>query len=118
MTGKQIPKYHLAPTFSIPPSDAGGVLELGSIIESIDSAEEPINRDCHLRIPSSELFCNHQRNFSSTRSRMKSGEYGVWAHVLGADGIRGELSFAPERSDEDVYHFRSLDTVYFNPSKD
>lgn len=115
MASQAIPKYHIAPNFSIPPVEAGGTLQLGSIIASINNADEPLNEDCHVHIPQDKLFCGHQRNFSATKSRMESGDYGLWAKLIGIDGIGGELSWAPERSAEDVYHFRSVDTIYFNP---
>jgi hypothetical protein len=118
MASQPIPKYYIAPNFSIPPVEAGGILELGSIIAGVASADEPLNEDCHVRIPLAKLFCSHQRGFTVTKSRMTSGEYGVWAKLVGVDGVGGELSWAPERSAEDVYHFRSIDTIYFNPSEE
>ncbi|KAH0441204.1 hypothetical protein CcaCcLH18_02114 [Colletotrichum camelliae] len=118
MTSQQIPKYHIAPNFSIPPIEAGGILELGSIIASVADADEPINVDCHVRIPISKLLCGHQYGFSATKSRMATGEYGIWAQVVGVDGLGCELSWAPERSAEDVYYFRRIDTIYFNPTQE
>ncbi|KAH6997702.1 hypothetical protein BKA56DRAFT_565918 [Ilyonectria sp. MPI-CAGE-AT-0026] len=118
MSNQQIPKYHIAPNFSIPPVQAGGILELGSIIASVATADEPINEDCHVRVPISKLFCSHQKRFSATKAHMTGGKYGVWAKLVGVDGVGGELSWAPERSAEDVYHFRSIDTIYFNPSQE
>ncbi|KAH6714762.1 hypothetical protein BKA61DRAFT_605795 [Leptodontidium sp. MPI-SDFR-AT-0119] len=119
MASQPIPKYHIAPNFSIPPVEAGGTLELGSIIGSIASAdEEPLNLDCHVRIPPAKLFCSHQQAFTAMQSRLTSGDYGVWAKLVGLNGVGGELSWAPERSAEDVYHFRSIDTIYFNPSQE
>lgn len=116
MESQPIPKYHIAPNFSIPPVEMGGTLELGSIIASVASADDPLNEDCHVRIPPAKLFCGHQRGFTTTKSRMTSGEYGVWAKLVGVDGVGGELSWAPERSAEDVYSIRNVDTIYFNPS--
>lgn len=116
MASEFIAKYHIAPNFSISPLEAGGTLELGSIISSVASADEPpINLDCHIRIPHIEMFCNHQKGFTTTKSRMVSGEYGVWAKAVGTVG--GELSQALERSAEDVYNFRGIDTIYFKPSQ-
>lgn len=117
MASQQVAKYHIAPNFTIPPIEAGGVLTLGSIIAGIGSADEPLNDNCRLRIPQEQLFCSHQSGFTATRSRMTSGEYGVWAKIAGVDGVGGELSWAPERTAEDVYRFRSIDTIYFNPSQ-
>ncbi|KAL5344456.1 hypothetical protein ACLOAV_010436 [Pseudogymnoascus australis] len=119
MASQLIPKYHIAPNFSIPPVEAGGTLELGSIIGSIASTdEEPLNLDCHVHIPLAKLFCSHQQAFTAMQSRLTSGEYGVWAKLVGLIGVGGELSWAPERSAEDVYHFRCIDTIYFNPSQE
>jgi hypothetical protein len=118
MTSEQIPKYHIAPSFSIPPVEAGGILELGSIIASVSSADEPINEDCHVRIPMAKLFCSHQRGFSATKSKMTTGEYGAWAKIVGIDGVGGELSWASERTAEDIYQFQGIDTIYFNPSQE
>ncbi|UKZ62536.1 uncharacterized protein TrAtP1_003781 [Trichoderma atroviride] len=117
MSSQPVPKYHIAPNFSIPPIEAGGILQLGSIIANVESADdEPINKSCHVRIPQAELFCGHQKRFTAKRSWMERGDYGVWAKFIGIGGIGGELNWAPERSTEDVYHFRSLDTIYFNPA--
>ena len=118
MASQPIPKYHIAPNFAIPPVEAGGTLELGSIIANVVSADEPINEDCHVRIPPARLFCSHQRGFTATRSSLASGEYGVWAKFLGIADVGGELSWAAERSAEDVYAFRAIDTIYFHPSQD
>jgi hypothetical protein len=121
MSDQQTPKYHLAPNFSIPPVEAGGVLTLGSLIPNIATADDPINVDCHVHIPTCKLFCSHQTGFSATRARMSSGEYGIWAKFVDIGGVGsggGELSWAPEKSAEDVFHFRAIDTVYFNPSQE
>ncbi|KAK2752268.1 hypothetical protein CKAH01_17741 [Colletotrichum kahawae] len=118
MASQQIPRYHVAPNFSIPPVEAGGILELGAIIASVADADEPINEDCHVSIPISKLLCSHQKGFSATKSSMTTGEYGIWAKVVGVDGFGCELSWAPERSAEDIYHFRGIDTIYFNPSQE
>lgn len=118
MTTKQIPKYHIAPNFCIPPAEAGGFLQLGSIVASVADVDEPINEGCRVSIPISKLFCSHQKSFRATKSRMVSGEYGLWARIVGIDGFGGELSWAPERSADDVYFFRGVDTIYFNPSQE
>ncbi|PTB36718.1 hypothetical protein M441DRAFT_113363, partial [Trichoderma asperellum CBS 433.97] len=112
------PKYHIAPNFSIPPVEAGGLLQLGSIIANVSSADKPpVNEDSHVHILQTELFCSHQGDFTATKSRMESGDCGVWAKFIGRAGLGGELSWGTERSAEDVYRFRSMDTIYFKPSE-
>lgn len=117
MITQPVSKYHIAPNFSINPPEAGRVLELGSIVSSLASADEPLNEECHIRLPQAQLFCSHQNGFAATLSQMIKGEYGVWAKFVGIDGVGGELSWALERSAEDIYSFREIDTIYFNPSQ-
>ncbi|KAI0198196.1 hypothetical protein F4808DRAFT_266323 [Astrocystis sublimbata] len=112
-----VPKYHRAPNFSINPPDAGGLLELGSLIIDIANADEPpINEECRLPIPHNQLFCSHQEGFEATRSRLRSGEYGVVAKLMGLGGVGGEVSGKHGKSDMDVLSVRKLDTIYFAPS--
>ncbi|KAF7552589.1 hypothetical protein G7Z17_g4206 [Cylindrodendrum hubeiense] len=118
MASQPIPKYHIAPNFAIPPVEAGGVLELGSIITSIATADRPLNEDCHVRIPQIKLFCSHQTGFTSTASRMKDGDYGIRAKTVATGGVGSELSWSHSRSNEYAYHFRGIDTIYFNPTQD
>ncbi|KAL6809404.1 hypothetical protein GGI42DRAFT_317848 [Trichoderma sp. SZMC 28013] len=115
MLSRPVPKYHIATNFSIPPVEAGGILQLGSIIANVASADEPLNEDCHVQIPQAKLFCSHQKGFTAITSHMTRGDYGVWAKFVGLAGVRGELGRASKRSTEDIYYFRSIDTIYFNP---
>ncbi|KAL5090447.1 hypothetical protein Trisim1_004347 [Trichoderma cf. simile WF8] len=117
MLSRPVPKYHIAANFSIPPVEAGGILQLGSIIANVASADEPLNDDCHVQIPQDKLFCSHQKGFTAIKSHMMRGDYGVWAKFVGIVGVRGELSRATEQSTEDTYKFQRIDTIYFNPSQ-
>ncbi|WPH00240.1 Hypothetical protein R9X50_00306300 [Acrodontium crateriforme] len=114
----QTPKYHIAPNFNIPPIDSEttqGILQLGSIIANVESADDPINAECHQPIKS-RIIRHQQRGFTTTMSRMLSGEFGVWAKAVAAAGIGGGSRGMHEVSNEDTYHFKSLDTTYFSPS--
>ena len=115
-----IPTYHLAPNFSLGPPDKGGELGLGMICEDLKSlgSERPLNTDCHLHINDRDLYCHHKEGFSSTRAQMEKGEYGLWAKFAAQAGIGGELSWATERTANDTYNFKSIDTIYFNPTRD
>ncbi|OPB42087.1 hypothetical protein A0O28_0032040 [Trichoderma guizhouense] len=117
MLSRPVLKYHIATNFSIPPVEAGGILQLGSIIANVASADEPLNDDCHVQIPQDKLFCSHQKGFTAIKSHMTRGDYGVWAKFVGLVGLGGELGWASKRSTEDIYYFRSIDTIYFNPSQ-
>ena len=110
----QIPTYHLAPNFSIGPAP-NGPIELGSIIKNLQNVEV-LNDECRLDIPQAKIYCHHKRGFTATQSKMRKGEYGVWAQFLGVGGVGGELSWAHNKSEEDVYKFKREDTIYFMPN--
>lgn len=114
MEQDQTPTYHLAPNFSLGPAP-NGPIELGTIIKNLQNVEV-VNDACHLDIPQAKLYCHHKRGFTATRSKMSKGEYGIWAQFIGVDGIGGELSWAHERTDEDIYKFKREDTIYFTPT--
>lgn len=114
-----VPKYHQAPNFSIIPPDSGGYLHLGSIITSVSKADdEPVNVDCRVYIPESNVQHHHQSGFTATRSRMLSDSYGILARLVATQGLGGELSWAPEMSGDDIYYFRSIRTMYFTPKQE
>ncbi|KAL8294202.1 hypothetical protein RB597_008038 [Gaeumannomyces tritici] len=108
------PTYHFPPNFSIGPAPSGPI-DIGTILNNLRDVEV-LNEDCRVAIPQAQLYCHHKRGFTATRSRMRKGEFGLWAKLVGVDGIGGELSWASERTDEDVYKFRRLDTITFSPS--
>lgn len=116
MSTHQIPKYHIPPNFCIPPAEAGSPLELGAIIADLQSADDPINTECIVPIPGSELFCSHQTGFTTATSRLTGVEYGLWAKFAGIGGVGGDLSQATEHSVQGTYRFQTLDTIYFNPT--
>lgn len=117
MASTLVPKYYRAPNFSINPPEAGGLLDLGSIIADVASADEPpINEGCRVPIAQDRLFCSHQEGFTATRARLRSGECGVVAKLMGLAGVGGEVARTHGRSEEDVYSVRRVDTIYFTPS--
>jgi hypothetical protein len=111
-------KYHSPPNYSINPPDKGGFLKLGSIIKSIDTADEPLNHAYYLDIPEGTRQTHHQTGFTARLSGMTRGDFGVWAKLVGVDAVGGQLSWALSRSEEDVYHFREVYTEYFVTSMD
>ena len=100
----QIPTYHLAPNFSIGPA-RNGLIELGSIIKNLQNVEV-IDDECCLDIPQAKIYCYHKKGFTTTRSKMRKGEYGVWASFVGVEGIGGELTRGHVKTEEDVYKFK------------
>jgi len=108
--------YHLPPNFSINPAPSGPI-ELGSILNNLQDVEV-INPDFRIEIPKASIYCHQKHGFTATRSRMRKGEFGVWARLVGIDGFGGELSASCGFSDETEYNFNRLDTFTFTPSAD
>ncbi|CAM1505660.1 Fc.00g112970.m01.CDS01, partial [Cosmosporella sp. VM-42] len=114
---KIIATYHLPPNFSTPPPPEGPFC-LGTVLRSFDVKPNarPLNyEEDRLPIPDAEVYRSRKEGLRATRSKLKSGELGVWAQFLGVEGIGGEISLSAERSGDDVYSFESEETQYFYP---
>ncbi|KAH7149100.1 hypothetical protein B0J13DRAFT_297192 [Dactylonectria estremocensis] len=109
-----IPTYHLPPNFSIGPPPQGPI-QLGSILNNLRDVKV-LNSSCRLPIDEEEVFCHQKHGFTSTRSRMRKGELGVWARAVGFEGFGTNLNWSREKDDSFEYKFRRLDTFTFSPS--
>ncbi|EFY96381.1 hypothetical protein X797_011081 [Metarhizium robertsii] len=107
----QFPTYHLAPNFSIGPPPRG-LLDLGSIIDDLKNPDV-INRTCQVNVDENDKYRDEKRGFVSSRSRMRQGDYGVWAKAVGIQGLGGEVSRTTGDSREETYRFKSIETIYF-----
>ncbi|KAH7148346.1 hypothetical protein EDB81DRAFT_792060 [Dactylonectria macrodidyma] len=109
-----VPTYHLPPNFSIrrPPF---GPIQLGSILNNLRDIKV-LNSSCRLPVEENEIFCHLKHGFTSTRSRMRKGELGVWARAVGFEGFGTNLNWSREKDDSFEYKFRRLDTYTFSPS--
>ncbi|KAL6697359.1 hypothetical protein J3F84DRAFT_407037 [Trichoderma pleuroticola] len=114
---RTIQTYHSAPNFSIPPPDATGPLQLGSLLYEI-SDPAPLNTKDRRPVPEDEIFRSHVDRFGAAMSRQTSGELGVFAKLLGLDGVGGKLSINGARSKNEILLADRLDTMYFNPSRE
>ena len=98
------PTYHLPPNFSTPtPPD--GPFHLGTVLRDFEEKEQmrPLNQDVDQRISIPKTYPDHKAAFSATRTRLRSGELGIWAKFMGIHGIGAEASVSAERSDNDTY---------------
>lgn len=112
----QTPTYHLPPNFSINPPPLGPI-DLGTIVSDLQSLDVVNqNRQGQEAIPPARRHIHSMHGFTATRYRMRSGEFGIWAKLLAADGIGGEISHAGSRTNEIEYRFGRLDTISFSPS--
>lgn len=111
----QTPTYHLPPNFSINPPPLGPI-DLGTIVSDLRRLDVVVNESSRGGIPPTRRHLHSKHGFTATQSRMRSGEFGVWAKLLGAEGIGGELSHAGSRTNEVEYRFSRLDTMTFSPA--
>ncbi|PNP58963.1 hypothetical protein THARTR1_01211 [Trichoderma harzianum] len=116
---RTIRTYHSAPNFSIPPPDANGPLQLGSLLYELGDPA-PLNTKDRRPVPEDEIFRSHVDRFGTAMSRQTSGELGIFAKLLGLDGVGGKLSINGARSKNEISLLLAdrLDTMYFNPSRE
>ncbi|KAF3809387.1 hypothetical protein GCG54_00011586 [Colletotrichum gloeosporioides] len=113
-SGNQHATYHLAPDFSIsPPPD--GTLDLGSIIDDLIDPD-PLNQNPP--IAPAKVFKDEKKGFQASRSSMKRGEFGIWAKVVGIEGLGGEAAGSLETTSETTYRFKSIETTYFSANEE
>ncbi|KAL7910315.1 hypothetical protein GGI35DRAFT_492955 [Trichoderma velutinum] len=112
---RTIPTYHSAPNFSIPPPDANGPLQLGSLLFDLSDLS-PLNPEDRILIQDKEIFRSHLDGFQTTVRRQTSGELGIFAKLLGLDGVGGKFRVNGARSREEILSVTRLDTEFFIPS--
>jgi hypothetical protein len=82
----------------------------------LNSGKDKEGKHKRIDINKDDIYLDHKGGFEATRSRLKSGEFGFWAKLIGVDGIGGEASISASRSETDTYKFNSVDTEFFYPS--
>ncbi|KAL6813100.1 hypothetical protein GGI42DRAFT_364437 [Trichoderma sp. SZMC 28013] len=112
---RTIQTYHSAPNFSIPPPDANGPLQLGSLLYEL-SDPAPLNTKDRRPVPEGDIFRSQVDQFGTAMSRQTSGELGIFAKLLGLDGVGGKLKINGARSKNEMLLVDRLDTMYFDPS--
>ena len=110
-----VPTYHLVPRFDIKPAAAGGRIDLGSLIEDLDTLK-PIDAENRVPIPQDQLECDHKWGVTVTRTKVRKGEYGIWMKFL--EAVAAQLSWCPDMSRTDTIHFKRLDTISFDPTSE
>lgn len=116
---KQPPTYFIAPNFTTRPFP-DGPLDLGTLVKNltycrpINQGSSPSNR---VPIPEDQRYTDIKKNVRAAVNTSAGGEASVLARVLDRS-IGGEASLRGQRSSDDVYTFRALETVYFYPKPD
>ncbi|KAL7961307.1 hypothetical protein V8C34DRAFT_274370 [Trichoderma compactum] len=115
MSIRTLPTYHSAPNFSIPPPDTNGPLQLGTLLAD-PSDPIPLNPVDRIPVQDDEIFRSQLVGFRTTTKRRSNGELGIFAKLLGLDGVGCTLSISGARSKEELLSVARLDTEFFIPS--
>ncbi|KAF6825961.1 pfs domain-containing protein [Colletotrichum plurivorum] len=114
---KQQPTYFVAPNFTTRPFP-DGPLDLGTLVEDLEGCY-PINQgsspSSRVPIPEGQRYADTKEDVRAAVKASAGAEASVLAKVLDRS-VGGDASLRGERSDEDVYTFRTLETVYFYPT--
>lgn len=112
------PTFHVVPHFNF--AAKGGALQLGSVYKDLLEMA-PMNKKPEHRILVSEDEIyppTTQDGFEVTRSKLLTGEFGVWAKVLGFGSVGGGAGAGAEKSVHESVSCTSIVTFYFDPDRD
>ena len=106
--------YVLAPNWTTAPPP-GGPIKLGHVLDDLTELV-PLNRDSV--VDTSKLLnpIDTKSGFTTSRSRLVSGELGIFARVLGLVGVGGGADAHYKRDRNDVLSCATLDTETFDPT--
>jgi len=105
-------KYFIAPDFDCPPDTA---ILIGHILSDPALPYESLNADSHLPAPASITLTTSKTGFSTTRSQLSSGKFGIWAQILeGAFG--GGVGHNFDNSQNLDFEIDEIDTRFIKPA--
>ena len=107
--------YILAPNWSTAPPPQGPI-KLGHILDDLTEFV-PLNRHTIVDIPTNALNpVDRKSGFTTSRSKLVSGELGIFAKVLGLVGVGAAADIFYKRDDNDVLSCKHLETMTFDPT--
>ena len=109
---EQKPTYLLAPNFTTRPFP-DGPYELGTVVQDIKHFC-PLNEGDD-RVPVIDKYSDVKEGITESVSKPFTGEVGILARILGSVG--GDASVKRQKWNNDVYHIKRLETVYFFPKQ-
>lgn len=109
--------YILAPNWTTaPPPD--GPIKLGHLLDDLTEFV-PLNRDSIVTIPPGHLNkVDTKDGFKTSRTKLVSGELGIFAKVVGLVGIGVGADMYYHKDKNDVLSCKTLDTMTFDPTAD
>ncbi|CAG2005081.1 unnamed protein product [Fusarium graminearum] len=108
--------YILAPNWTTsPPPD--GPVKLGHLLDDLTELI-PINRDEVVEIPPEHLNkVDTKSGFKTSRSKLVSGELGLFARVMGLMAVGVGAGIYYKKDKDDVLSCKTLDTMTFDPTE-
>lgn len=107
--------YILAPNWSTAPPP-NGPIKLGHVLDDLTEFV-PLNRHTVVDIPKNELNpVDRKSGFTNSRSKLVSGELGVFAKVLGLVGVGAGADIFYKKDKNDVLSCKHLETMTFDPT--
>lgn len=73
---------------------------------------QPLNQAETDRIAIPKKYTDHKEGFKATRTKLKGGEFGLWAKFIGLEGFGGGAGVSMEWSDSDRYSLPTFALLY------
>ncbi|CAN9329604.1 unnamed protein product [Alternaria alternata] len=112
-----MPKEYLqAPNFELLPPPTGP-LKLGHILDDPKEPRYPLNEDDVQPLAASETYTHTATGFSATRSQLNEAGFRLWAKLTELVPVGVDASANRKSDSTDVFTIKTVDTIYFLPSK-
>lgn len=106
--------YILAPNWTTAPPP-NGPIKLGHILDDLTEFV-PINRVNVVELPKTHLNpVDTKTGFKTSRSKLLSGELGIFAKVMGLVGVGAGAEIFYKKDENDVLSCKKLETMTFDP---
>ncbi|KIL92962.1 hypothetical protein FAVG1_04143 [Fusarium avenaceum] len=103
--------YFYAPTWDNPPN---GPIKLGNVISSVKEPHRP--RFYHPPSADSDITKLETKSVQYTKEKFKSGRFSILTKFLSVFGFGIDVGAEIERSDQETFFFKTLETSQFIPT--
>ncbi|KAM0490183.1 hypothetical protein ACHAP8_011810 [Fusarium lateritium] len=103
--------YFYAPTWDNPPN---GPIKLGNVISSVKEPHRP--RFYYPPTDDSDITKLEKKSVQYTKEKLKSGRFSILTKFLSVFGFGVDIGAEIERSDQETFFFKTLETTQFIPT--
>ncbi|KAL6922972.1 hypothetical protein ACHAPO_011726 [Fusarium lateritium] len=103
--------YFYAPTWDNPPD---GPIKLGNVISSVKEPHRP--RFYHPPSDDSDITKLEKKSVQYTKEKLKSGRFSILTKFLSVFGFGVDIGAEIEKSDQETFFFKTLETTQFTPT--